>query len=115
MQTIDQKNNTTTTTRNTPTNNPENYPFDQDLKKMCPFKYDHKWQYEDNGWNDYDPEASDKLEETYQSYLKDRGETDVRRVSSGEWEYEVDFMANTQMNVKHANHKVRNIKRVKSQ
>jgi len=77
-------------------------------------KYDHVWQYEDNGavWKNYDIAASDTVEEVYQGYLANRGDSDVRAVKSGEWEYQVDFMALKQTNIQHPSHKVRNIRRV---
>lgn len=52
------------------------------------------------------------MEEVYQSYLKNRGNTDVRAVKSGEWEYLVDFVAMKQTNIQHENHTIRDIRRV---
>jgi len=75
-------------------------------------KYDHFWQYEDGTWKDYDVEASDTVEEVYLNYLTNRGDNDVRAVHSGQWEYQVDFMAFKQTNIQHPNHTVRNIRRV---
>jgi len=49
----------------------------------------------------------------YQKYLENRGDTDVRAVKSGQWEYMVDFMAMKQTNIQHENHTIRNIRRVK--
>jgi len=77
-------------------------------------KYDHVWQYEDNGgvWKNYEIAASDTCEEVYQGYLANKGDTDVRAVKSGEWEYQVDFMAMKQTNIQHPNHKVRSLRRL---
>jgi len=54
------------------------------------------------------------VEDVYQNYLSNRGDTDVRAVKSGQWEYQVDFMAMKQTNIQHDNHTVRNIRRVKN-
>ena len=72
------------------------------------------WQYKanDDQWRDYDPAASDVVEKVYQGYLGNRGDTDVRAVKSGQWEYMVDFQAFKQTNIKHENHRVRDIRRV---
>jgi len=75
------------------------------------YKYDHFWQYDDHGWKNYDPTASDVVEEVYQNYLSNRGDTDVRAVKSGHWEYMVDFLAMKQTNIQHESHTVRNIRR----
>jgi len=57
-------------------------------------------------------EASETVEEVYQGYLANRGNSDVRAVKSGQWEYMVDFMALKQTNIQHENHTIRNIRRV---
>jgi hypothetical protein len=57
------------------------------------------WQYWDNGWYNYDKEASNLVEATYQEYLKNPGITDVRAVKSGEWTYQVDFRQMLQTNI----------------
>jgi len=75
-------------------------------------KYDHLWQYHDGSWKTYDPKASDVVEEVYQNYLSNRGDNDVRAVKSGQWEYMVDFLAMKQTNIQHANHTIRDIRRV---
>jgi len=75
-------------------------------------KYNHTWQYEDNGWKNYDAKGSDLIEEVYVKYLANRGDNDVRAVKSGQWEYQVDFMAFKQTNIQHPNHTVRNIRRI---
>eukprot|EP00027_Filamoeba_sp_ATCC50430_P004567 CAMPEP_0168555020 /NCGR_PEP_ID=MMETSP0413-20121227/8101_1 /TAXON_ID=136452 /ORGANISM="Filamoeba nolandi, Strain NC-AS-23-1" /LENGTH=314 /DNA_ID=CAMNT_0008585821 /DNA_START=80 /DNA_END=1024 /DNA_ORIENTATION=+ len=77
-------------------------------------KYDHFWQFkQDNGvWGNYDVNASDVIEDVYQKYLANRGDNDVRAVKSGQWEYQVDFMAMKQTNIQHPNHTVRDIRRV---
>jgi len=80
--------------------------------KLIGSKYDHHWQYHDGTWKDYDAKASDTVEETYLKYLENRGETDVRAVKSGQWEYQVDFMAMKQTNIQHEQHTVRNIRRM---
>jgi len=84
----------------------------ESLVSVADSKYDHFWQYEDGIWKDYDVEASDTVEEVYQNYLSNRGDNDVRAVHSGQWEYQVDFMALKQTNIQHPNHTVRNIRRV---
>lgn len=76
-------------------------------------KYENVWQYYDNGWKNYELEASDVVEEVYQKYLQNKGDTDVRAVKSGQWEYLVDFVALKQTNIVHENHTVRKIRRVK--
>jgi len=67
----------------------------------------------DKAWKNYDAKASDVVEEVYQKYLANRGDTDVRAVKSGQWEYMVDFLAMKQTNIQHENHTVRNIRRTK--
>jgi hypothetical protein len=69
------------------------------------------WQYWDNGWYNYDKEASNLVEATYQEYLKNPGITDVRSVKSGQWTYQVDFRQMTQINIEHENHTSRKIRR----
>ncbi len=81
-------------------------------KPQSSSKYDHLWEYSDNGWKNYDQKAGDILEEVYLKYLANRGDTDVRAVKSGQWEYQVDFMALKQTNIQHPNHTVRDIRRV---
>jgi len=76
-------------------------------------KSDYLWQFFDGVWKNYEGEASDVVEDVYQKYLANRGDTDVRAVKSGQWEYMVDFMAMKQTNIQHENHTVRNIRRVK--
>ncbi|PRP85464.1 hypothetical protein PROFUN_06833 [Planoprotostelium fungivorum] len=75
-------------------------------------KYDHLWQFEHNGWKNYDAKASDTVEEIYLDYLQNRRGTDVRAVKSGQWEYMVDFLALKQTNIQHEAHTIRNIRRV---
>nr|QYA18369.1 bifunctional linker histone H1/H5 [Clandestinovirus] len=70
------------------------------------------WQFHDNGWCNYHPDASKVVEATYQEYLRNPGITDVRSVQSGEWHYLVDFRQMTQQNIQHENHTVRRIRRV---
>jgi len=76
-------------------------------------KGDYLWQYLDGVWKNYDALASNTVEDVYLKYLENRGDTDVRAVKSGSWEYQVDFMAMKQTNIQHANHTTRNIRRVK--
>jgi len=83
-------------------------------KKPADSKYDWVWQYQHGTWKNYDTEASDTVEEVYQGYLANKGDTDVRAVKSGQWEYQVDFMAMKQTNIQHDSHTVRNIRRVKA-
>jgi len=70
------------------------------------------WQYSDGSWKNYEVGASDTVEKVYQGYLANRGDTDVRAVKSGQWEYMVDFQAMKQTNIQHENHTVRSIRRV---
>lgn len=77
-------------------------------------KYEYGWQYYHDGWRNYDPEASDVVESVYQGYLENRGDTDVRAVRSGSWEYMVDFLAFKQTNIQHENHTVRDIRRIRN-
>jgi len=84
-----------------------------DTVKVAEAKYSHFWQYDDSGtWKNYETSASDTVEEVYQKYLGNRGDTDVRAVKSGQWEYQVDFAAMKQMNIQHPTHTVRSIRRV---
>jgi hypothetical protein len=71
-----------------------------------------KWQYEDNGWKDYDAEASEEVEKCYQTYLSCPGQFDVRSVKSGTWHYQVDFPQMIQTNIRHENHTRRAIRRI---
>jgi len=91
-------------------------------KKGYKRMHDALWQYFDNnkstntpsvdGWYDYDPEASDIVEDAWQKYIVHRGMNDVRSVKSGEWEYMVDFLNWTQQNIIHSAHTKRNIRRL---
>jgi len=86
----------------------------KEVKKPADAKFSHRWEYcnDQRGWSNYDTKASDVLEGVYQGYLANKGDTDVRAVKSGQWEYQVDFMAMKQTNIQHANHTVRDIRRV---
>lgn len=96
----------------------------QENSKKKGYKRIHNaiWQYFDNnklintptldGWYDYDPEASDIVEDAWQKYIVNRGMNDVRSVKSGEWEYMVDFMNWKQQNIIHSAHTKRNIRRL---
>jgi len=81
------------------------------VTKPTGLKGDHVWQYFDGHWKNYDTVAANVVEDVYQKYLANRGDTDVRAVKSGSWEYQVDFMAMKQTNIQHENHTVRNIRR----
>jgi len=81
-------------------------------KKPEGLKFDHFWQYKDGPWKNYDGEASNTVEQVYQNYLANKGDTDVRAVKSGSWEYMVDFLAMKQTNIQHDNHTVRDIRRL---
>ena len=80
------------------------------------------WEYHDankatsnpspDGWYEYDPEASDIVEDAWQRYIVNRGLNDVRSVTSGEWQYMVDFMNWKQTNTIHSAHTQRNIRRL---
>jgi len=74
---------------------------------------EYLWQYDHNGWKNYTVEASNVVEDVYTNYLSNRGDTDVRAVKSGQWEYLVDFMAMKQTNIQHEAHTTRNIRRIK--
>lgn len=78
------------------------------------FTQAHIWQYVDNSgkFDDYDPSASDAVEECYQGYLKNPHMMDVRAVRSGDWQYQVDFLQMKQTNINHENHRVRTIRRI---
>jgi chemotaxis protein histidine kinase CheA len=73
----------------------------------------HKWQYKDDGskWSDYAPLASVEVEKMYANWLVNP-HVDVRCVKSGDWEYMVDFNAMQQQNIKHQNHRVRQVQRI---
>lgn len=70
------------------------------------------WQFYDNGWTNYHPDASAVVEGVYQDYLRHPNMTDVRSVKSGDWNYLVDFRLLQQQNIQHENHTVRKIRRV---
>jgi hypothetical protein len=72
----------------------------------------HKWQYFDNGWFDYHPDASKAVEEAYQDYISNPGMWDVRAVKSGRWHYQVDFPNMKQTNIEHDDHTQRDIRRI---
>jgi hypothetical protein len=72
----------------------------------------HKWQYFDNGWFDYHPDASKAVEEAYQDYVSNPGMWDVRAVKSGRWHYQVDFPNMKQTNIEHDDHTQRDIRRI---
>eukprot|EP01114_Cavostelium_apophysatum_P012302 TRINITY_DN2737_c0_g1_i2.p1 TRINITY_DN2737_c0_g1~~TRINITY_DN2737_c0_g1_i2.p1 ORF type:complete len:549 (+),score=67.80 TRINITY_DN2737_c0_g1_i2:108-1754(+) len=82
--------------------------------KPSGLKSDYIWQYEDDGWKNYEVNASNEVEDVYQFYLANRGYSDVRAVKSGQWEYMVDFMAMKQTNIQRDNHTIRNVRRVKT-
>eukprot|EP01117_Protostelium_nocturnum_P019730 TRINITY_DN8622_c1_g1_i1.p1 TRINITY_DN8622_c1_g1~~TRINITY_DN8622_c1_g1_i1.p1 ORF type:complete len:269 (-),score=92.68 TRINITY_DN8622_c1_g1_i1:33-746(-) len=87
---------------------------EKSAKAPVGIKFDHFWQFETRnyGWVNYEPSASDIVEEVYRGYLANRGGTDVRAVKSGDWEYQVDFMAMKQTNLQHNSHTTRSIRRV---
>ena len=68
------------------------------------------WQYEHDGWKNYDKAASDVVEAAYQDWQKNPY-TDVRAIKSGEWQYTVDFTNMRQQNIQHENHTTRNVRR----
>lgn len=70
------------------------------------------WQFYDNGWANYHPDASAMVEGVYQDYLRHPNMTDVRSVTSGQWCYLVDFRQMTQQNIQHENHTIRRVRRV---
>jgi len=69
------------------------------------------WQYEHNGWHDYDTTASDVVEAAFQDW-QGNPYTDVRAIKSGQWQYQVDFNAMQQTNIEHVNHTRRSIRRL---
>jgi histone H1/5 len=69
------------------------------------------WQYQDKGWKNYDPEATATVEKAYQEWAKDPY-TDIRSVKSGQWHYQVDFNRMKQVNIEHANHTERDVRRL---
>jgi len=77
---------------------------------------DFVWQYQDDAgkFKNYDGEASDIVEGCYEEYIKNPNMMDVRAVKSGDWQYQVDFINLKQTNIQHANHKVRNIRRIEN-
>jgi WWE domain-containing protein len=75
----------------------------------------HVWEYRNyrtGGWDKYDPEASESVDQAFQAYLMDPKCMDVRSVHSGDWEYQVDFQNMKQTNISHGKHRVREIRRV---
>jgi len=77
-----------------------------------PARLSFTWQYQDNGWKNYEIEAAQAVEEQYQEYLNNPAMCDVRSVKSGKWKYMVDFLNWRQTNIEHQAHTVRNIRRV---
>lgn len=69
-----------------------------------------QWQYEHDGWRNYDKTASDVVEAAYQEWRKNPY-TDVRAIKSGEWQYTVDFNTMMQQNIVHSSHTSRAIRR----
>lgn len=69
-----------------------------------------QWQYEHDGWKNYEKAASDVVEAAYQEWMKNPF-TDVRAIKSGEWQYTVDFTNMRQQNIQHENHTTRNVRR----
>jgi len=69
------------------------------------------WQYFHGTWQNYDPEGSDLVETQYQEWLNNNQMFDVRSVKSGTWEYNVDFRKMVQINIQHASHTERKIRR----
>jgi len=70
------------------------------------------WQFYDNGFHNYDIDASNTVEGVYQEYLKSPFTCDVRAVKSGQWQYEIDFRVMTQTNIQHESHTQRRIRRI---
>ena len=70
------------------------------------------WQYQanDGTWLNYDPEASDFVDEMYRN-----GEPDVRSVKSGQWEYQVDFLVMKQTNTQKDNNRIRDVRRIEKE
>jgi hypothetical protein len=77
-------------------------------------KKEFVWQYKGNGnlWENYEARASDAVEEIFLRYKENRGDTDVRAIKSGDWEYQVDFLSFKQTNIQHENHRIRDIRRI---
>lgn len=72
-----------------------------------------KWQYQSkNKWYDYGNNASEKIEKAYQEYLKDPSTSiDVVCVKSGKYNYQVDFICNTQTNIEDSMHLSNHVRR----
>ena len=88
---------------------------ESDCGKWIPSaKYEYIWQFRanDSRFENFEARASDVVEEIYQNYLSNRGDTDVRAVKSGDWEYQVDFLAMKQTNTQHENHRIRDVRRI---
>jgi hypothetical protein len=71
------------------------------------------WQYYDKGWNNYDFDASETVDDVYEQWKKNPGDFDVRSVHSGQFNYMVDFRQMNQQNIDIDNHTVRKIRRQK--
>jgi len=68
------------------------------------------WQYYDNAWHDYYPEASGIVEGIYQEYKQNPNSgLDIRAVKSGHFQYSVDFNTLQQKNIETGT--IRNIQR----
>lgn len=70
------------------------------------------WQYYDNGFNEYDIDVSNIIEDTYQSYIID-SKYDIKSIKSGKYEYEIDFKLMLQTNIQNGKFTKRRIRRVR--
>jgi len=72
------------------------------------------WQFNDQGFYNYDLDASKEVEKQYKKWKKDTTTNiDVRSVKSGKFHYMVNFRTMKQTNIDHDKHTQRDIRRAK--
>lgn len=85
--------------------------YDKDIREQDRHAT-HFWQYQHNGWQPYDGNASLLVERAFQEFQGNPGRCDVRSVRSGYFAYQVNFLGMKQTNIEHPSHTVRGIRRV---
>jgi len=78
-------------------------------KKRDKLKY--IWQFDDQGFYNYDVDASKEVEKQYKEWKE--WNIDVRSVKSGKFHYMVNFRTMKQTNIDHDSQTQRDVKRVK--
>jgi len=72
-----------------------------------------RWEYETQnlGWQAYDDDASDAIEDEYRVFRHDSSRDDVHTVKSGQFHYFVHFPSMEQTNIDHDAQRHRAIRR----